>query len=119
MQRRLVAAEDRVQDARGRVDFVQRRLERVPPGVLHLRGNAAVTPTPRPRRVQVQGRRGVRAARPVGFSSLIQPVSTAVMNTCAFARSAAHVRVIMLSAALAMFLCDDQQSPSTRAQKCR
>ena len=47
----------------------------------------------------------VRAARSRGFSSLIQPVSTAVMNTKALARSAADVRVIMFSAALAMFVC--------------
>ena len=57
MQRRLVAAEDRVQDPRfpRDVDFVEGRLEGV--------------------------RRACSTARPVGFSSLIQPVSTAVMNT--------------------------------------
>ena len=81
MQRRLVAAEDRIEDARGSVDLVEGCLEGVAPGVLHLRGNAAVTPTPRPRHVQVHFWRGVSTARPVGFSSLIQPVSTAVMNT--------------------------------------
>ncbi len=45
------------------------------------------------------------AALSAGFSSLIQPVSTAVMYMLDLAKSAAEVRVIMLSAAFAMFVC--------------
>ena len=59
MQRRLVAAEDRVQDPRGRVDFVQRRLEAVPLRMLHLRGNAVTKLPHETIRTTASRRRGV------------------------------------------------------------
>ena len=66
MQRRLVAAEDRVQDPRGRVDFIQWRLERVAPGVLDGAAGRLLVVDP----ARVDGRhehigfRQIRRARP-------------------------------------------------------
>ena len=70
--------EDRIDDSRGAVDDVERRRETQ----LRLAG-------------------GMRA----GSSSVTQPVSTAFMWMPSFTKSGALVRVIMLSAAFAMFVC--------------
>ncbi|MND00960.1 hypothetical protein D3C83_197590 [compost metagenome] len=47
----------------------------------------------------------LRAAWIAGSSSVTQPVSTAFMWMPSFTKSEALVRVIMFSAALAMFVC--------------
>ena len=74
-----LAADDRVVDARGAVDEVERRVEAL-----------------------VASRTFVGCGR----SSVIQPVSTLVMRIpSASSSSCALVRVSMFSAALAMFVC--------------
>ena len=78
MQRRLVAAEDRVEDPRGRVDFVEGRLEGVAPGVLDGAAGRLLVVDP----ARVDGRHEHVRFRP------------------------REVGVIMRRA-LAMFLCDD------------